>query len=145
MTENLNTTMIEQMKEALAQTRAQLHDIEGEYDRLRAQISAYEQSIKNLEALESGQYQSLVREGAEAAPQVRKDSHALKEHIHEYFKSRPRIVQSPKGLSKWLVEEKGWVDDGLRPRISNLLRKIVKEESWLNRAGHGKYQFVAAG
>ena len=144
MSENLNAAMIEQMQQALDQTRVSLSEVEKEYNRLRAQVVAYEQAIHNLKAIEDGQYQAVGgKDGTEAPPKVRKDSHALKEHIHEYFKARSRIVQSPKGLSKWLVEEKGWDEERLRTRISNLLRKIVKEEPWLDRAGHGKYMYQA--
>ena len=73
-------------------------------------------------------HQELGIDQASNPPQVRRDTHSLKEHIHEYFKSRPRMVQSPKEISKWLTSEKTWSDEGLRPRVSNLLRKIVKEE-----------------
>ncbi len=144
MVENLNITVIEQLTEALAQTRAQLNDMETEHNRLRAQVSAYEQSIRNLKALESGNFAGLMNNSSNPAPVVRKDSYSLKESIHEYFKSHPRMTQTPKGLSKWLTEEKGWPEDTLRARVSNMLRKIEKEESWLTKAGHGKYQYVAA-
>jgi primase-polymerase (primpol)-like protein len=137
--------MIEQMEEALSRTRAEIQGVKAEYDRLKAQIMAYEQAISNLNAIENGEYTKVSNENAHKPRlRTRKDSHSLKDNIHEYFKERPRMLTSPKKLSKWLIEEKGWDEERLRTRISNLLRKIVKEEAWLNRAGHGKYQFVEA-
>jgi hypothetical protein len=145
MSQNLNTTMIEQMEEALSRTRTELQDVKVEYDRLKAQVMAYEQAISNLNAIENGEYTKVSSESAQKPRlRTRKDSHSLKDNIHEYFKERPRMVTSPKNLSKWLIDEKGWDKERLKTRISNLLRKIVKEEPWLSRAGHGKYQFVEA-
>jgi hypothetical protein len=144
MSQNLNASMIGQMEEALSKTQAELQSIKGEYDRLKAQVSAYEQAITNLNAIEKGEYTKVSGDSSNPKLRTRKDSHSLKDHIHEYFKKRPRMVTSPKNLSKWLIDEKGWDEEKLRTRISNLLRKIVKDEPWLDRAGHGKYQFVQA-
>lgn len=137
-------TIAEQIESATASmnaAKARLDEIEADYQSLRAQFAFYQQHVKNLRKLEEGKYK--VNEEGDAAPAVRRrGSSQLKDMVYEYFKAHPLMLQSPKGVCDWLVSNKNVADDeGLRTRVSNLLRKIVKEEAWLQNVGHGKYQF----
>jgi hypothetical protein len=144
MTAQTSPTMIEQLTEALSTSRARLQEMEADYSRLRAQVVAYENCLSNIQAVVSGDFSSLLEAPTtKAKPQYkgRKGTHKLREDVFEFFESRPHRIESPKTLSKWLISDKGWPADGLGIKVSNLLRKIVKEEGWLNKVGHGKYQF----
>lgn len=135
---------IESTQAALEQAQAELSKIEDDYNKLKAQVVMFQQHLKNLHAVAGGEYSQFVQGGEKkkAAPtQRRRGSAQLKQLIYEYFETHPLMVQSPKGICLWLMQEKGLPEKGLRARVSNLLRKIVNEESWLQRAGHGKYKF----
>lgn len=111
-------------------------------------MSFYEESIKRLQAIEDGSYHSVSYAGKEQTPavQTRKGTGVLKDDIVTCFKEAPNRVRSPKEVSDWLVANRNWSDDkNLRSRVSNLLRKIVKDdlENWLDKAGHGRYRLRA--
>lgn len=152
----MSNTLIEQTIEALNQAKTELARVETDYKRLRAEVAVHETNLQRLRALAEGKFDALVKssgmytleedddegedEDAES-PEVRRNTQELKELAYEYFQTHPMLVQTPKGLVLWLVNTKKWSATGLKPRVSNLLRKIVKEEAWLQRAGHGKYQY----
>lgn len=139
---DVNQAIIDQTTEALENAQAELDKIESEYQRLSALVSVYKQTLQKLNDVQEGNYDTAASKPVEAAtPSVRRGSSELKNAAYEYFSQHPLMVQSPKGLCQWLTTSKGWPGDNLRPRVSNLLRKVVKEENWLVRAGHGKYQF----
>ena len=140
--DNVNAAVIEQISEALERSREQLDKVSREYRRLKAEVIAYERTLDQLTALEEGAFDAIVGAGGSPEPQRQRDTKALKQQLYEYFAARPRLVQSPRGVAAHLQDELGWDDKGLRVRVSNMLRKIEREESWLEKQGHGKYQFV---
>ncbi len=134
---SLDENMIEMLKQALEKAREEFSEVEERYIKLKTQIHAYESSLNNLTAVKEGRT-DLTEDGE--LPR-RRTNQELKDVVYEYFASRPRFSQSPKGLTQHLVKQ-GWAEKGLNLRVSNLMRKIVKEESWLAKANHGKYTFV---
>lgn len=137
---NVNTAVIDQLTAALNHSKDQLASIEAEYNRLRAEVLTYEQTIHRLKSLEDGDYDvpapSSDSDGDTPAPS------SLKDDIYTYFSGRPGLSQSPKGVTTYLINERGWPAEGLRIRVSNLLRKVVgSDEGWLVKESHGKYTF----
>jgi len=137
---NGNQIAIAHITTLLQDAQNDLEKFEGEYHRLRAQVFRYQEILRNLTALEEGDF-AIPGDGA-PLPARRLANAQLKDAVYEYFKAKPRMTQSPRAVADHLVQQ-GWADDGLRLRVSNLLRKIVEEEAWLARPSHGKYQFVS--
>ncbi|MEO1268905.1 MAG: hypothetical protein AAFX99_12455 [Myxococcota bacterium] len=138
-----NADMIEYFTSMLDKSRAELETLETQYNKLRAEVLTYESSLSRLQELEDGKFKEIVEE-ATNEPAPTRDNKQLKEEIYQYFVQRPQLTQSPQGITLYLINERSWPGEkGFKIRVSNLLRKIAREEPWLERKGHGKYQHAS--
>ncbi|MBH23132.1 MAG: hypothetical protein CMH57_01475 [Myxococcales bacterium] len=139
-----NADMIKHLSAMLESSREELETLEARYNKLRAEVLTYESNLTKLQELEEGKFKEIVEEATtENTPA--KDNKQLKEEIYQYFVQRPQLTQSPQGVTVFLINERDWPDEkGFKIRVSNLLRKIAREEPWLERKGHGKYQHAGS-
>lgn len=139
---NVNTAVIHQLTTALEASKKQLASVEAEYNRLKAEVQTYEQTIHRLRSLEDGDYAASAGASPKLSGEPPPPPSSLKDDVYTYFADRPGLSQSPKGLTTYLITKRGWSEDGLRVRVSNLLRKIISsDEEWLVKESHGRYTF----
>ncbi len=135
----LEQEIIDNMTKLLKATEARLEEVEKEYNELHDKVLNYRESLRKL----NGGSVPASGNGTERAP---RSSGALKEHIIAAFEATPGVPLSPKEVTDWLERHRGWTQDNLRQKVSNLLRKSFKDgEAWINRPKHGKYELANTG